>query len=302
MVFTGSRRRKWGRRFAILIGLAVCPLVTRAASTHSSVPVRTLRGYLAVVSVSINSRGPFDFLVDTGTNTTLIESDLAAELGLVPVDRMSLTTLTGSEPVPRYFLEEARVGSASVPHLETLAGPLQQLRSLDRNIRGILGMNFLAAFSFRLDYEHRRLEIFDPAESPEIFGGIRVPVEITESCVLVPVESNASRNGVWKLALDSGIPEIAIFQDRLAVDMRHQEGCIGVCTMVVRTNSFRSADAAQTTTDMYIAHTPLRHQSIVVLPNGPEDQRRLEDGLLPASLFRAVFFDRIGRSVVFNPR
>ncbi len=98
--------------------------------------------------------GPFDFLLDTGTNTTLIEADLAAELGLVPVDRLSLTTLTGSEPVPRYFLEETRVGSASVPQLEALAGSLQQLRSLDRNIRGILGMNFLAAFSFRLDYEY----------------------------------------------------------------------------------------------------------------------------------------------------
>src|SRR5260370_26220772 len=99
--------------------------------------------------------GPFDFLVDTGTNTTLIEADLAAELGLVPVDRLSLTTLTGSEPVPRYFLEETRVGSASVPQLEALAGPLQQLRSLDRNIRGSLGMNFLAAFSFRLAYEYQ---------------------------------------------------------------------------------------------------------------------------------------------------
>jgi len=259
---------------------------------------------LAVVSVSINGHGPFDFLVDTGTNTTLIESDLAAELGLVPVDRLSLTTLTGSEPVPRYFLEETRVGSASVTRLEALAGPLQQLRSLDRNIRGILGMNFLAAFSFRLDYEHRRLEIFDPAEPPEVSGGILVPVEITESRVLVPVESKASRSGVWKLALDSGISETAILQDRLAGDVRHHDTdtCIGVCTMVVHTNSFRSADAAQTTTDMYIAHSPLRHQPIVVLPSGPEDQRRPEDGLLPVSLFHAVFFDRAHESVIFNPR
>src|SRR5260370_8684674 len=61
--------------------------------------------------------GPFDFLVDTGTNTTLIEADLAAELGLVPLDRLSLTTLTGSEPGPRYFFEESSVASAPLPHL-----------------------------------------------------------------------------------------------------------------------------------------------------------------------------------------
>ena len=35
-----------------------------------------------VVSVSINDRGPFDFLVDTGTNTTLIDPELATELGI----------------------------------------------------------------------------------------------------------------------------------------------------------------------------------------------------------------------------
>src|SRR5260370_10582905 len=91
--------------------------------------------------------GPLDFLVDTGTNTTLIEADLAAELGLVPVDRLALTTLTGSQPVPRHFLDETRVGSASVPQLEALAGPLPQLRSPDPNLRRLPGMNFLAAVS-----------------------------------------------------------------------------------------------------------------------------------------------------------
>lgn len=99
MVFTDSKRRNLGRSFAILIGLAIFPLVTRAANVHSSVPLRTVRGYLAVVSVSINNRGPFDFLLDTGTNTTLLDVKLVEELGLRPVDRLSLTTLTGSEPV-----------------------------------------------------------------------------------------------------------------------------------------------------------------------------------------------------------
>ena len=46
-------------------------------STH--LRVRTISGYLMVTSVYINDRGPFDFLIDTGTNTTLIDPQLATE-------------------------------------------------------------------------------------------------------------------------------------------------------------------------------------------------------------------------------
>src|SRR5207302_2570572 len=47
----------------------------------NALAVRTLRGYLMIVEVCINERGPFDFLVDTGSNTTLLDPELAAELG-----------------------------------------------------------------------------------------------------------------------------------------------------------------------------------------------------------------------------
>lgn len=304
MAFTGLRRNKWGQYFAILIGLLACPLVTSAASNHSSVPLRIVRGYLAVASVSINGSGPYDFLVDTGTNTTLIDPDLVAELKFKPIDRLALTTLTGSQPVPRYFLEQTSVGSASVVQTEALASPLDQLRRLDRNIRGILGMNFLENFSFRLDYEHHKLEIFDPSEPPEISGGLRVPIEMTESRLLVPVTSQASRDGVWKLALDSGISAVAIFDDRLAgaLQNHNSEHCVGICNVAVHTNSFSSTVADQISADMRIVDKSLRNQPIVVLQDDAEIPRPPEDGLLPAALFHAVFFDRAQKCIVLNPR
>ena len=83
----------------------------QAASTN--LPVRTIGGYLMVVSVSINDRGPFDFLVDTGTNTTLIVPELAKELRLTPKDSLQLASLASSTNVPRYYLQTFRVGPAS---------------------------------------------------------------------------------------------------------------------------------------------------------------------------------------------
>src|SRR5229473_6769669 len=90
-------------------------------STTNTLHVRTIAGYLMVVSVSINDRGPFDFLIDTGTNTTLIDPQLAAELKLQPRDRLKLSSLASATDVPRYYLQTFRVGPASVSNQEALA-------------------------------------------------------------------------------------------------------------------------------------------------------------------------------------
>src|SRR6476469_9818040 len=138
--------------------LAASPAPDSDTNTH--LRVRTISGYLMVVSVSINDRGPFDFLIDTGTNTTLIDPQLATELGLQPKDMLKLASLASATEVPRYYFQTFRVGPASVSNQEALAVALPQLTALDRNIRGVLGMNFLLQFSFRLDYDRRTLELY----------------------------------------------------------------------------------------------------------------------------------------------
>src|SRR5438270_3803903 len=113
-----------------------------------------------IVGVSIDDHGRYYFLIDTGTNTTLLDPELAAELKLTARDRLQLASLSRAAAVPRYFLEKIKVGPASLSNLEALALPLAQLKALDSRIRGILGMNFLLHFSFRLDFEHSALELY----------------------------------------------------------------------------------------------------------------------------------------------
>ena len=160
----GSKEDEWlvqQKHFALILLFSCCGVFAFAAphspepGTNTHLRVRTISGYLMVVSVSINDRGPFDFLIDTGTNTTLIDPQLATELGLQPKDRLKLASLASSTEVPRYYFQTFRVGPASVSNQEALAVPLPQLTALDHNIRGVLGMNFLLQFSFRLDYGHR---------------------------------------------------------------------------------------------------------------------------------------------------
>jgi predicted aspartyl protease len=296
--------RSWSIAFVFCCLVIVAkPLAASAPNAEFSVPVHTLKGYLMVVSVFVNDRGPFDFLVDTGTNTTLIDPQLARELGLEPVGRMSLVRLNKSVPVDRYFLQTFRVGAASVSHLEALAAPLAELQAIRGKIRGVLGTNFLLQFSFLLDYDQQRFAVFPLPEQAHAPEGVRVRVEIHDWRILVPVTSPASPAGTWKLCLDSAISELLVFEGRTAASGRGMDRCGQVtCLMQVATNLSRQNAASVRVRNLGIAEAHLQDVPAVVLHNELLSPSDPSDGLLPASLLRSVFFDRTDASVVFSPR
>jgi predicted aspartyl protease len=293
------------KHFALILLFSCCGPFAFAAphspepNTNTHLRVRTISGYLMVVSVFINDRGPFDFLIDTGTNTTLIDPQLAAELGLQPKDRPKLASLASATDVPRYYFQTFRVGPASVSNQEGLSVPLPQLTALDRKIRGVLGMNFLLQFSFCLDYDRGTLELYPFPESAQIPTGLRVPVEINESRLLIEVGSDASPTGSWRLALDSGISQFLIFQDRIIAAER---SCGKAnCLMQVSTNLADHTASTILLQDVSIAGAHLPETQVVVLRNDLQKPSDRQDGLLPAAPFRSVFFDRTNATIIFSP-
>jgi predicted aspartyl protease len=292
-----TARRCIGTIFALT--LCASALAATPPDNSTALPVRTLHDYLMVISLNINETGPFDFLIDTGTTTTLVDPELAQELALKPVDRMALTSLANSVPVPRYFLKTVTVGPASVSHLEALATPLPELRSLDRRIRGVLGMNFLMQFSFRLDYANHRLELWTVPEAAPLPAGLRLHAEINDWRILVSVASDAAPRGSWKLALDSGISQVLVFQQRMRPSGAQCTPGMP-CVMQVATNL--STQNAQTIVlpEVLISEARLRDVPVVVLRNDLLKQADPQDGLLPASMFRSVFFDRSSATLVLS--
>jgi len=296
---------RWTKLLALILLVSCCVASARAfhnpdSSTNTHLHIRMISGYLMVVSVSINDRGPFDFVVDTGTNTTLIDPQLATELGLQPKDRLKLASLASATDVPRYYFQTFRVGPASVSNQEALAMPLPQLTALDRKIRGVLGMNFLLQFSFRLDYEHHTLELYPLPESAKVPTGLRVPVEINESRMLIKVMSEASPSGSWKLALDSGIAQFLVFQDRISAPAERSCGKAS-CLMQVATNLADHRASTILLRDLSLAGAQLPEIPVVVLRNDLQKPSDIQDGLLPAAPFRSVFFDRTNATVIFSP-
>ena len=295
------------KKLLLSLLLSFCAASTHAApaapdqAINTNLPVRTIGGYLMVVSVSINDRGPFDFLVDTGTNTTLIDPALAKELGLTPKDSLQLASLASAASVPRYYLQTFRVGPASVSNQEALAVPLPQITALDSKIRGVLGMNFLLHFSFRLNYDRRKLELYPDPEAANAPAGLRVPVEINESRLLIKVASSASPRGSWKLALDSGIAQFLVFQQRIVPPSGPGQCGNANCLMQVSTNLADHSASTVLLHDISIAEALLPETQVVVLRNDLQKPSDPQDGLLPAAPFHSVFFDRTNATVILSP-
>src|SRR5579871_309108 len=290
-----------GLSFLIFYCFAAAALQGAADTNSTTLPARIIQGYLMVVSVNVNDQGPFDFLVDTGTNTTLIDPALAKQLAIHAKDRLQLSSLAKSTAVPRYFLQKFNVGPASISNLEALAVPLTQLAALDHKIRGVIGMNFLLQFSFRLDYDHRTMELYPFPEDAPVPEGLRVPVTINESRLLVTVASDAAPHGSWKLALDSGICQPLIFEQRIekATVAGNRLAKAGRM-MQVSTNLAEHTAYTVRLGDLSIAEMRLPQPEVVILKNDLQKPSDPQDGLLAAVAFHSVFFDRSNATLIFS--
>jgi hypothetical protein len=278
--------------------LAACVLVVSSSNAKTRVRFRSVSGTLVTVPVYVNDHGPFDFLVDTGTNTTLIDADLAAELELKPVGRELLATLTGSEIVSRYSFDSITLGSESVRGLAVLAQEMKEVHAVDRRIRGVLGLDFLRGFAFFLDYGHQQIELYDPSEAPDLPAGTRVSIQLVRARILISTATEASMGGSWHLALDSGISKVAVFENRI----KYSQDSSGDTPPTIRvfTNLSGLSTRIVTVRDLAIANLHLRDVAVLILPTNPGIQRGIEDGLLPMAIFRYILVNAKQGYVIFE--
>lgn len=296
---------RWLAAGFVCIGLQAGPIGLVQVSAHSNVKARLAGSAFLIVPVTLNGAGPFDFLVDTGTNTTLIDLQVATELGLNAVDRLVVQTAAGENVAIRYHVRRLSVGSEEADGVEVLAVSLPTLKSLNKNLRGILGMNFLQDFSFRLDYANRRIELSSQNELRVRPSEKTAPVSLEDGALIAAVRTPAAAAGEWRLVLDSGIATAAIPKDRIKQSAENAgfggSGFLEEAVATVQTNSGYASGAAITVRNAQIGEVRLGRLAIIVLNDSERRVRSGTDGLLPAVIFKSVGFDR-RQSVLFFAR
>jgi hypothetical protein len=169
------------------------------AKRASSAPLE-LRHGVPFVKVMINGRGPFTFVIDTGTSSdAIVTPALAAELDLPVVERRHLTDLSGQNVqgvnvVAINTLTVAGVGFQSI-HADVHAA-LTSVGPYD----GILGFRLFRDKLMTLDYPQRRLVLSD-ADSLRISDPNVLPIHMSR---LVPTVVLEIGNEPVEAQIDSG--------------------------------------------------------------------------------------------------
>jgi len=288
----------------MLAEAAQCPAGSAAIPFHSP------GGSQIAISVTINHSGPYEFTVDTGSEITVVDPKLAAELQLQPQGSIRMAFVTNSARVNIQKAELVETGPVAVRDLVVAVAGLNQIQALDHKMRGILGENFLGRFDMLIDNRHKLICLDQTKELQREMKGERVPmIEQTEQegdlaytlpvLVTVHVPGDGKKGTILKV--DSGSSAPILFENRIEPLSWQQ-----------RSHAHRSAVAGNSGAPAFAVMTS---QAVKI---GPHDTRRIaflspisarqeavrtgEDGLLPTVLFNRVFISCADHFVMFEPQ
>lgn len=251
------------------------------------------RGHLIVIPVTLNGVGPFDFLLDTGASTTLVTPEFARELGLRPIDRIELVTMAGSQFLVRSQLERVTVGQQTATDVEVLISDLREVRTVEGKLCGVLGQNFLAQFNYLLDYRAQRLTFEAGTELETRLCGTRLRLEEHEGRLLV---SLPVKQQLWRLVLDSGLGTLLLFAPReMGLDWASSTDAM----QILSTDFGRRAVPQRRVRSLQLGPVKFADLPVAIVA---AQAGRVEDGLLPTSLFQRVYFNQRRGYVTLNPQ
>jgi predicted aspartyl protease len=126
-----------------------------AAPLYAS-PTTQDRAGRIVAPVTINGRGPFRFLIDTGANTSVLSPRLVKELGLVPDGQSGILVsgVTGKTTVGSVSIATLEVGELKMHDLV-----LPVIGSALAGVDGILGVDGFADLRLTVDFEKDSVKV-----------------------------------------------------------------------------------------------------------------------------------------------
>lgn len=146
----------------ILIGVLLALAgVARAAEPLAVLPYRIDYGGWFTVSGTIKGKGPFDFIVDTGSTRTLIFVGTVDQIGGVYAtndEPISVIGLSATQKFPTYHVGDIVVGGQLIPDLVTVV--LNDWAVSGRSPHAVLGLDFLERFHVEFDAANKVMRLY----------------------------------------------------------------------------------------------------------------------------------------------
>lgn len=304
------RKQLFSFFLALLAPSVLFAKASRYPADSACVPYRSLDGSQIALPIFINHSGPYDFMVDTGAQLTLVDPLLAAQLNLAPLGPIGLITGIHRASVDMTKAELVEAGPVAVQDLTVAVVGLRHLQAANPRLRGVLGENFLGRFDMLLDYDHK-VVCLDPSKALQNqLQGEHVPV-IEHAArdgnlaysepVQVAVRIHGAGQPEFVLRVDSGSNAPMLYEHPLGTpwwmlrDHVRKGGAAGNHAALSFATMPKQVVEIGSHLEREIAFlTPISSQPPTVMAG--------EDGILPTILFKRVFISYADHFVIFDPR
>jgi hypothetical protein len=296
---------------ALVLTTASTPALFAAAhcpGNVESVPLRLVNSYQMIVSVSINGSGPYDFLLDTGSEFTVIDRSLASELQL-PLSGKAAVVGAGVRASADFSrVESMAIGSQALENQTAVVYDLPGFAGSQSKIRGILGESFLSHFEALIDIAHLHICLDHTSTLGSAVSGERIPLVASNNpgsddtlpgALVVSARLSDGTRSV-RLKLDSGTNQAFLYNAERIMDLRYYRGTVlNGSAIDGHSRSFMALPQQ----DVRIGSLVLSSVPFFTLVGVNKDSRTPDfDGLLAFNSFKRVFISHSNHYVILEPR
>jgi predicted aspartyl protease len=155
------------------------------------------------VPVMVNGQGPFRFLIDTGSDRSVISKELAEKLALPSLGKATLVSMGGVDQVNTVRIDSLSVSSKRT--LKNIQAPALPARYIGAD--GIVGIDALKGQRIVIDFAAETM-LIEPADTKAIRDESNLPGTIVVRAKsrlgqLVLVDADANGEEVW-VVVDTG--------------------------------------------------------------------------------------------------
>lgn len=169
------------RLISVLILWLAASTPLRAAEAIASIPYRLDYGGWITVEATVNGKGPYDFVLDTGSTLTLAFANLAAEQSFTATggDKLRVLGISSGNLLDPIHLGDIDVGGARLTdHVGVVLPDWEAPRETPH---GIIGLDFLREYAVYFDSVEQTMTLYP-------HGGI--PREKTRKLSRIKLEPN----------------------------------------------------------------------------------------------------------------
>ena len=150
------------------------------------------------VEVRVNGRGPYQFLVDSGADTSVIGVRLARELQLPLGTPAMLSDMTSRHLVARVKIARLTLGPTTISDLQVPA-----LREIDVGGDGMIGIDALVRQRLMMDFEKKVIKVEDASKPAPVLPGDIVVTARRRGGQLIITRASAARLPI-QAVIDTG--------------------------------------------------------------------------------------------------